>query len=279
MENKFLEPTTEKKYKFAKPNTEHKDRYMILALKKSGIERELFGKPLLIIGDKTATQLNSEDRNISAQIEYPTFSLVDHVTHVAITDIGTFEFSGNVSKNGETLSMYEIGRGDIDVFSAKYTDFVEKNPELAAIYEIQKGSEHNTFPFEIARMNDRKIGESFGTSNEQLLRRMRKSALNLRRISINSLFNGLIVNGNDDGIEQREFEIIEMFRNATIPARFIASSICPIADIYKQKTVLMAQRICEALKANSESKYTPYISKLGAGRCRVISLVTKKPRT
>lgn len=266
-------------YKFAKRNIGNADWYMIRALKKSGIERELFGKPLLIIGDESVGPMNSEDRNISGHIQYPTFSLVDNLTSEAFSEVGKFEISGDISKNGKTLNMYEISRGNIDVFSERYTDFVEKNPELAAIYEIQKGSEYNTFPFEIAKMNSKSMEESFGTSNEQMLHRMKKSAINLRHIDINSLFGGLIVNGNAAETKAQEFEIIEMFSNATIPARFIASGICPLADIYRQKTVLMAQRIYETIKTNSESKYTPYISKLGAGRCRVISLVTRKPRS
>jgi hypothetical protein len=263
-------------YKFAKPSPKKANWYMTRTLSKNGIERELFGKPLLIIGDDAISPTNSEDKNISGHIDYPTFSLVDHILPEALVGVGKYEFTGNVSRNGSRISFCEISRGTPDIFSEEYTDFVEKNPALSTICEIQRSSEYNTFPFQIAKMNDRELEKNFGTRNKQLLYRFRKSALDLRYGDINSLFDGVIINGNAEGTEEQVFEIIDIFKHATIPVRFINSTICPVSDIYKQKSTLIAQRIFDAIKEGSEARYTPYNSKLGSGRCRAISLVTKK---
>jgi hypothetical protein len=263
-------------YKFAKPSPKKTDWYMIRALSRSGIERDLFGKPLLVIGDDAVSPTNSEDKNISGHINYPTFSLVDQILPEELVGVGKYEFTGNVSRNGSRISFCEISRGNPDIFSEEYTEFVEKNPELSTICEIQKESEYSTFPFQIAKMSDRELEEHFGTRNKQMLYRFRKAALNLRYGDINSLFDGVIINGNAEGTDEQVFEIINIFKNATIPVRFINSTICPVSDIYKQKSSLTAQRIFEAIKENSEARYTPYNSKLGSGRCRAISLITKK---
>lgn len=254
--------------------------YVPRAINKSGIREELYGKPLLVIGDVAVSTSTNEYDNISKFIDCPTITLVRNkpVEEDRVVGVGKFEISGTFSPDGRLSAEY-IGYGQADVFSRKYADFFRKNPLLATAYDMQRGGQRVVSPIYIAGVDYSEIREHCKLGAKDSTKAIKQAAIEMQNMNADNYFDGLIINGNN--VKNSDIEmIVQWFKNLTIPVRYIAASgTCPLTDIQSQRSVGIAQEIFNAISLRGkEFTYTQKIRGVNEGKGRVISMITKPRR-
>lgn len=256
--------------------------YLVRAIDKDMAPRELQGKAILVIGDVQRKDSKTEYDNISKQVAYPTITLVSREPSIESVSnkVGQFEVAGQLSSNG-ILSISDIGPGSTDFISKEYTKFVRNNPVFAEIYAMQKGVKKVISPLFVANASDEDVRKYCGLDRKTSIEPLREAANQMLSLNVNSYFDGIVINGNrikDGDIEQ----IIDLFKNSTIPVRLIsASGTCPISDISKQRSVIITQNILDIFRNYPEDftyTHTQRLKERKEGKCRVISMISMPGR-
>jgi len=267
-------------YRFIKSLPSCAKAYVPRLLNKSGVREELFGKPILVIGDVPVSESISEYDNISKCIDYPTMTLINRIPkdEEKVVGVGKFEIHGSLNCEGN-LFIEDVGYGQADVFSKKYAEYVKNNPVFARLYEMQNAGKRVVSPFFISHVNEETVRDYCELPKSAAVNLIMSSANDMLEMNINSYFDFLFLNGTKMGNNDVE-PVIKLFETLTIPIRYVSvSGTCPLTDIQEQRSVRVAQAIFNAVSKNQEEiSYSRKPVDKYEGKGRVISMISK-PRS
>lgn len=264
-------------YRFIKSLPSCAKAYVPRLLNKSGVRGELFGKPILVIGDVPANESKTEYDNISKCFDYPTMTMTRFPINPESKSngVGKFEIYGSLSEYGE-LFIEDIGYGQADVFSKKYAEFIRNNPILSKAYDMQSGGRKVVSPYFISHVNDEAIRSHCVLEKSVPVSGIRYAANRMQEMNISSYFDLLFINGN--GVtDDEEKKVISLFNNVRIPIRYVSvSGTCPLTLKQNQRSVIVAQEILDAISINSsEITHVQKTVDKSEGKGRVISIISK----